>query len=156
MTDRWTGWKSFPDDYHGEYIQAPMGPGLYEVCRTSNREQIAFGCTRNVAESLCDLLKPRGLRRWLSFRRGQPYDTGELEYRTWPTATLADARASHQYDPRAAPSGDAQILVHANLKPRKNQSVRPAARRSTRIAPAAELPRQATIWSGRMSARSAP
>ena len=32
MTDRWTGWKSFPDDYHGEYIQAPMGPGL-EVCR---------------------------------------------------------------------------------------------------------------------------
>ena len=27
MADRWTGWKSFPDDYHGEYIQAPMGPG---------------------------------------------------------------------------------------------------------------------------------
>ena len=54
MSDRWTGWKSFPDDYHGEYIQAPMGPGVYEVCRASTREQIAFGCTRNVAESLCD------------------------------------------------------------------------------------------------------
>ena len=94
MADRWTGWKSFPDDYHGEYIQAPMGPGLYEVCRSSTREQIAFGCTRNVAESLCDLLKPRGLRKWLSFRRGPRYDTGELEYRTWQTATLADARAA--------------------------------------------------------------
>ena len=94
MTDRWTGWKSFPDDYYGEYIQAPMGPGLYEVCRSSNREQIAFGCTRNVAESLCDLLKPRRLRKWLSFRRGPRYDTGELEYRTWQTATLADARAA--------------------------------------------------------------
>ena len=94
MTDRWTGWKSFPDDYHGEYIQAPMGPGLYEVCRSSTREQIAFGCTRNVAESLCDLLKPRGLRKWLFFRRGERYEIGELEYRTWRTATLADARAA--------------------------------------------------------------
>src|SRR3954469_24799614 len=94
MTDRWTGWKSFPDDYYGEYIQAPMGPGLYEVCRSSNREQIFFGCTRNVAESLCDLLRPRGLRKWLSFRHGPSYDVGELEYRTWATATLADARAT--------------------------------------------------------------
>ena len=50
MSDRWTGWKSFPDDYYGEYIQAPMGPGLYEVCRSSTREQVAFGCTRNVAD----------------------------------------------------------------------------------------------------------
>jgi hypothetical protein len=92
MTDRWTGWKSFPDDYHGEYIQAPMGPGLFEVCRASTREPIAFGCTRNVADSLGDVLKPRGLRQWLSFRGKRSYDTGELEYRTWPTATVADAR----------------------------------------------------------------
>ena len=49
MSDRWTGWKSFPDDYHGEYIQAPVGPGLYEVCRSSTREPVAFGCTRKVA-----------------------------------------------------------------------------------------------------------
>jgi hypothetical protein len=92
MADRWTVWKSFPDDCYGEYIQAPMGPGLYEVCRSSTREPVAFGCTRNVAESLCDILKPRGLRRWLSFRRGRSYDTGELEYRTWATATLGDAK----------------------------------------------------------------
>jgi len=92
MTDRWTGWKSFPDDYHGEYIQAPMGPGLFEVCRASTREPVAFGCTRNVADSLGDVLKPRGLRKWLSFRSKRSYETGELEYRTWPTATLADAR----------------------------------------------------------------
>ena len=94
MSDRWTGWKSFPDDYHGEYIQAPMGPGLYEVCRSSTREQVAFGCTRNVAESLCGLLKPSGLRSWFSLRRGKRYDTGELEYRTWPTTSLADAKAA--------------------------------------------------------------
>jgi len=92
MTDRWTGWKSFPDDYHGEYIQAPMGPGLFEVCRASTREPVAFGCTRNVADSLGDVLKPRGLRKWLSFRGKRSYDTAELEYRTWPTATVSDAR----------------------------------------------------------------
>jgi hypothetical protein len=97
MADRWTAWKSFPDDYHGEYIQAPTGPGLYEVCRASTREQIAFGCTRSVAESLADLLKPRGLRRWLSFRRGPYYDTGELEYRTWPTKSLSDAKATANF-----------------------------------------------------------
>ena len=32
-----------------------MGPGLYEVCRVDTRERVAFGCTRDVAESLCDL-----------------------------------------------------------------------------------------------------
>jgi hypothetical protein len=94
MADRWTPWKSFPDDYYGEYIQAPMGPGLYEVCRASTREPVAFGCTRNVADSLCDILKPRGLRKWLSFRRRRALETGELEYRTWPTSTLADAQVA--------------------------------------------------------------
>jgi len=92
MRDRWTGWKSFPDDYHGEYIQAPLGPGLYEVCRASTRETIAFGCTRNVVSSLGDLLKPRGLMRWLSFRRVRRHNPGEFEYRTWGTASIADAR----------------------------------------------------------------
>ena len=91
MRDRWTGWKRFPDDYHGNYIQAPIGPGLYEICRVSTRETIAFGCTRNVVDALCDRLKPRGLSRWLSFRRGRD-KAGEFEYRTWATASAADAR----------------------------------------------------------------
>lgn len=92
MSDRWTAWKSFPDDYYGEFIQAPLGPGLYEVCRSSTREQVAFGVARNVADALGDLLRPRGLRNWLSFRRGRRYETGELEYRTWPTSSMGDAK----------------------------------------------------------------
>lgn len=92
MRDRWTTWKCFPDDYHGEYIQAPLGAGLYQVCRASTRETIAFGCTRNVVDSLSDFLKPRGLSRWLSFRRGLRPDDGKFEYRTWGTASVADAR----------------------------------------------------------------
>jgi len=92
MSDRWTAWRGFPDDYHGDYIQAPMGPGLFEVCRASTREPVAFGCTRNIVDSLCDVLKPRGLRRWFSFRRDQQNNAGEFEYRTWPTASVGHAR----------------------------------------------------------------
>lgn len=92
MSDRWTTWKSFADDFYGEFIQAPLGPGLYEVCRSSTREQVAFGCTRNVADALGDLLRPRGLKSWLFFKRGRRYETGELEYRTCSTATLGDAK----------------------------------------------------------------
>jgi hypothetical protein len=95
MIARWTEWKSFPDAYYGAYIQAPIGPGLYEVCQTETREQVAFGHSRNVAEALTDLLKPGKVERrgwfWRSRRR---YATGELEYRTWAAATVADAKAA--------------------------------------------------------------
>jgi hypothetical protein len=91
MSDRWTSWASFPhDDRHA--IQAPAGPGVYEICNIATREQMAFGCTRNVAAALRDTLQPTGLRKWLSFRRGPRYAPGEVEYRVWPTATLADAQ----------------------------------------------------------------
>ena len=98
MADRWTGWKSFPDDYHGEYIQAPMGPGLFEVCRASTRAPVAFGCTRNVADSLGDVLKPRGLRKWQSLP-GQ----AELRHRRAGIPDLADGdgggrQAGGRYD----------------------------------------------------------
>jgi hypothetical protein len=93
MSDRWTTWKSFPDDYHGEAVQAPIGPGVYEVCNAATRQQLAFGCTRNLARKLGGILKPRGLRKWLSLRRRR-YTTGELEYRVWPTATLSGAKVA--------------------------------------------------------------
>jgi hypothetical protein len=95
MSDRWTQWKSFPDDYHGDYIQAPISPGVYEICRASDREQLAFGCTKNVAQSLSEFLKPGKVRRkFLFLRTRSRYSTGELEYRFWPTPTLGDARVA--------------------------------------------------------------
>jgi hypothetical protein len=95
MIARWSEWKSFPDAYHGEYIQAPIGPGVYEVCQTDTRERVAFGCSHNVAETLTDVLKPgRTGKRWF-FRRSHPRTVaGALEYRTWSLATLTDARVA--------------------------------------------------------------
>jgi hypothetical protein len=95
MSDRWTEWKSYPDGYHGDYIQAPIGSGVYEICRASDREQLAFGCTENIAESLSTFLKPGKVRRrFLFIRTRTRYSTGELEYRFWPTSTFADAKVA--------------------------------------------------------------
>jgi hypothetical protein len=97
MIARWTEWKSFPDAYYGEYIQAPIGPGLYEVCQTATREQVAFGYSQNVAETLTNLLKPGKVeRRSFFFLRPTRtrYANGELEYRTWAVASVADAKVA--------------------------------------------------------------
>jgi hypothetical protein len=94
MPIRWTEWRTYPDAHRGELIEAPVGPGLYEVCDASTREQIAFGCTPNVARTLSDVLM-RGntklsLFRWIWHRP----DGTTLEYRIWPTATVADAKVA--------------------------------------------------------------
>jgi len=80
MADRWTGWKSFPDDYFGDYIQAPIGPGVYEICRTSDREQLAFGCTQNVAQSLSAFLKPGKVLSLEPCDPGVNRRTGDLQH----------------------------------------------------------------------------
>ncbi|MBM3527926.1 MAG: hypothetical protein FJX62_07525 [Alphaproteobacteria bacterium] len=93
MVDRWTEWKPFPDPFYGEFIAAPIGPGVYEVCDASTREQIAFGCTNNVVDSLTGVLKPGKARRRSLFRRWRARDlSSNLEYRSWPTDSLNDAK----------------------------------------------------------------
>jgi hypothetical protein len=95
MIARWSEWKLFPDAYHGEYIQAPIGPGVYEVCQAESRSRVAFGYSHNVAETLTDVLRPTKIERLSFFRRKRRrYSTGELEYRTWSLATLADAKVA--------------------------------------------------------------
>ena len=93
MSTRWTEWKSYPDAYHGELIQAPVGPGVYEVCDASTREQVAFGSSPNVASKLSEVLM-RGKPQKLAFLRWSRAKQGRcsLEYRAWRTPTLADAR----------------------------------------------------------------
>jgi hypothetical protein len=93
MSDRWTAWTSLPVIDRGEYVQIPMGPGVYEVCHAGTRERIAYGCARDVGAALRNLVHPTGLRKWLWFRRGRRYTAGELEYRVWATSSLSDAKA---------------------------------------------------------------
>jgi hypothetical protein len=92
MVSPWTSWKSFPNPKHGGSIEAPIGPGVYEVRRTSSGELVAFESAANVAQALVGLRLHTGVNSWLTLLRGaEPAES--FEYRTRATATRADAKA---------------------------------------------------------------
>lgn len=94
MIGRWSNWKRFPNAFHGELLDAPIGPGVYEVCHHSSGEQVAFGHANNVAEALSNLLPPPSKRGWPFFRRAaRPrFPIDELEYRTCAAGSPTEAR----------------------------------------------------------------
>ncbi len=98
MIGRWTTWKTFPDAFHGEHIEAPIGPGVYEVCLAATGEQVAFGYSANVAQALSKAVPPPNTRGWPFFRRASRhrYLSSELEYRTCSAGTAAEARIAAQ------------------------------------------------------------
>ncbi len=94
MVSSWVNWKPFPNPEHGGHIDAPIGPGVFEVRHTGTGEQIAFAHSRNVAQSLAILLpkRPSGLR--LLFRRKPSrYRSDDLEYRTCAATSVDEARS---------------------------------------------------------------
>ena len=94
MIGRWSTWKRFPDAFHGEHVEAPIGAGVYEVCHIPTGEQTAFGYAANVAQALSNLLPPPSKRGWPFFRRvaRARYPISELEYRTCSAGSAAEAR----------------------------------------------------------------
>jgi hypothetical protein len=105
MIGRWTAWKRFPNAFHGESLEAPIGPGVYEVCHTETGELVSFGSAANVAEALSKVLPSKDPRKWPFFRKNSRprYDSSELEYRTCPAGTLIEARVAAE-----------QLLGHRN------------------------------------------
>jgi hypothetical protein len=55
MVQTWSNWKRFPDAQSGEHVEAPIGPGVYEVRHTMTGRVVAFGHSANVANALADL-----------------------------------------------------------------------------------------------------
>ena len=51
----WTAWKRFPDAHNGELVEAPIGPGVYEVRHVDTGEMIAFGHSDSVANAIGNL-----------------------------------------------------------------------------------------------------
>ena len=94
MTVAWTSWRHFPDPHSGVLLDAPAGPGVFEVRHIATGEQIAFAVSSNVAASLATLVQPAasGLLSIFSRKRivHRPID---LEYRVCATASLKEARA---------------------------------------------------------------
>ncbi len=93
MVSGWTTWKLYPLAEHGEHIQAPIGPGVYEVRQVSNGNLVAFGPAANVAEALSRVAPHDRRPFWKLFTGSTPRaPRRDLEYRTCATATKAQAR----------------------------------------------------------------
>ena len=86
----WTNWKPFPDPRSGASIEAPIGPGVFEVRRISSGDVVAFDHAANVARALASIAAA-GPRTRLFAR--QRTDAGDLEYRTRAAATRVDAKS---------------------------------------------------------------
>lgn len=99
MIGRWSDWKRFPNATNGDHIEAPIGPGVYEVCHAATGEQVAFGYSANVAETLSRLPASPVRRGWPFFRRAlqSRYPIAELEYRTCATGSAQAARLAAEH-----------------------------------------------------------
>jgi hypothetical protein len=92
MIGRWTEWKRFPKAERGEHLEAPIGPGIYEIREASTGALFTFGAAESVAQALAMVaVPPRSFTSW--FRSGAA-TTPNLEYRTCATSTKAEAKTA--------------------------------------------------------------
>lgn len=96
MVQTWSNWKRFPDVQSGDHVEAPIGPGVYEVRHTLTGRLIAFGHASNVASALADLKLNGEAGTFARLFRKQPLVSrvSDLEYRTCAAATRAEARTT--------------------------------------------------------------
>jgi len=91
MISGWGEWKRYPNVARGENIEAPIGPGIFEVRHASSGALFAFGAVDSVAVALSQLpSKPGKFASWFSRREELP----QLEYRTCAALTKADAKTA--------------------------------------------------------------
>lgn len=91
MIATWSEWKRYPKAARGERLDAPVGPGIYEVRLVSSGALFSFAAVDNLAEALSLLSSGRkSLASW--FGRRDPLSLPDLEYRTFSTATRAQAK----------------------------------------------------------------
>jgi len=90
----WGNWIRFPDAQSGEYVEAPIGPGIYEVATV----WLAFGYAGNVANAISELKFNGGGNPFTRFFRKEPLVARvfDFEYRTCPAASRADAKIAAQ------------------------------------------------------------
>ena len=98
MMQTWSSWKRFPDAQSGEHVEAPIGPGVYEVRHSMSGRPLAFGHAGNVANAISELKLNGGVGPIARLFRRQPLVSrvADLEYRTCAAATRADAKITAQ------------------------------------------------------------
>jgi len=98
MMQSWSGWKRFADGELDDSIDAPAGPGVYEVRHTVSGRVLAFGHSNHVAKTIGDLRfgDEAGWFAGIFARRLPVSRVCDLEYRTCATQTHADAKTAAQ------------------------------------------------------------
>ena len=96
MIGNWTSWKKFPNAARGEHVEAPIGPGIYEVRNVSTGSMVAFDASANVAYALSALLR-KPSNPWTKLFGGRSdWEGHDLEYRTAAATSLAEAKTMAQ------------------------------------------------------------
>jgi hypothetical protein len=98
MMQTWSSWKRFPDVKSGENVEAPIGPGVYEVRHTPTGRLMAFGHAGNVANAISELKFDGGVSTFSRLFGREPLvsQVADLEYRTCAAASRADAKITAQ------------------------------------------------------------
>jgi hypothetical protein len=98
MMQVWSNWKRFPDARSGEHVEAPIGPGVYEVRHCMTGRVIAFGYAGNLANAISELKLNGGGNPFTRFFRKEPLVAcvSDFEYRTCAAASRADAKITAQ------------------------------------------------------------
>jgi hypothetical protein len=96
MVQSWSAWKRFPDAQLGGVVEAPIGPGVYEVRHTHTGRVVAFGSANNVANAISELKVNGGISAFQRFFGKQPLvsHVHDLEYRTYAAASRAEAKTA--------------------------------------------------------------
>lgn len=96
MVQTWSAWKRFPDAQSGGVVEAPIGPGVYEVRHTMTGRVVAFGSTSNVANAISELKVNGGVSAFARLFGKQPLVSrvNDLEYRTYATSSRAEAKTA--------------------------------------------------------------
>jgi hypothetical protein len=98
MIGNWSGWKKFPNAERGEHVEAPIGPGIYEVRNMSTGDMAAFDCSGNVAQALAALLRKQPSRPWAKLFGDSraAWRDNHLEYRTCAASSIREAKMMAQ------------------------------------------------------------
>ena len=98
MIGNWSSWKRFPNAERGEHVEAPIGPGIYEVRKISNGDLVAFDASANVAHALSALIGKSSSFSWSRLFGGgrNAWKDTDLEYRTCAASSVNEARVMAQ------------------------------------------------------------
>jgi hypothetical protein len=98
MIGNWSDWKKFPNAERGEHVEAPIGPGIYEVRNMCTGDLAAFDASGNVANALAALLRKPPSHPWaklFSADRGS-WPDNHWEYRTCAASSMSEAKIMAQ------------------------------------------------------------